>query len=147
MRVATLFTGFTGAAACAAAFTPAAGAQAASVSPVHQPRPYQAHLNTMGPDEITQGNCLGANQSHWLHLVTSQSITCYGDRGLTGVGTYPGLKIYSFCGGNNSGWFWFAGEREMRFQVGTYYYEPAGAPFLASAVSISTWHGNDKCSY
>jgi hypothetical protein len=133
MRVATMFTG---AAACAVAFTPAAHA---------------ANLDPVRPANTEWGDCQGANQSHWLHIVTNQSIFCLGDRGIINVGVHPyGLPVYSYCGGNNSGWFLYSG-RELKFYSGTTYNTYARnhdwVPLGVISVSISTWHGNDTCSF
>jgi hypothetical protein len=136
MRVATVFTG---AAACAVAFTPAAHA---------------ANLDPVRPAGTEWGDCQGANQSHWLHIVTNNSIYCLGGRGtypLTDAPYSVYARVYSYCGGNNSGWFFWSYARLVKFYAGTTYNTWArnndGFPLLTSEVSISTWHGNDTCSF
>jgi hypothetical protein len=137
MRVATMFTGAT---ACAVAFTPAA-AQAATIRPA----------------TTTPGSCRGPNQSHWLHIIDQQSYYCVG--GVTpGIGrgyrpTGGHTEVYSFCGGNNSGFFlsspgeingnakWY-GHGTTYNQYAKYNY---GHPYYAVSVSISRWSGNDTC--
>jgi hypothetical protein len=133
MRVATVFTG---AAACAVAFTPATGAQAATIQPT-----------------TTKGSCYAANRSHWLHVVNTQSTYCVGGEGRVyiagGFGYLTG--VYSFCGGNNSGEFINSAQNApspLPFYTGTYYNEYSrthGGPYYASQVSISRWHGTDTC--
>jgi hypothetical protein len=143
LRVATTFTG---AAACALTFAPAAmaGTHPAAARPGHQLQPFG--LNLHGIRAIANGNCEGANQSHWLHLEASfGSVTCYGMRGKTGS-LGAGYPVSSYCGGNNSGHLNYNGHTQARFQVGTYYYRPKTHPFLVNSVSISTWHGSDTCS-
>jgi hypothetical protein len=137
MRVATTFTG---AAACAVAFAPTAMADTHTAAV--QAQPNHAERSTM-PLGIGAGNCGQPNQSHWLHVQSAYgAVKCYGGRGILGVGQ---LSVSSFCGGNNSGYFYEDGFKIHRFQVGTYFYKPSEAPFTVSAVSISTWRGGDTC--
>lgn len=126
-RVATVFTG---AAACAAVFAPAAGA--APVAP--------GATGEITPKAVTGNNCT-AGEWNWTHMwyTTSEKhsiAACF-----AGTGTYPipGNKKFSyFCAGNNSG------------SLNTNYgYLPfwAGSKILglSSAVvhSVRLWHHND----
>jgi DNA-binding SARP family transcriptional activator len=150
MRVATTFTG---AAACAVAFAPTA--MAGTGHPVATQTVHQ--INTMGPDGRTihplsmhVANCLGSNQSHWLHLANAQfqSTTdiCFGDRG-SGFWT---TTITSFCGGNNHGYISGnyvgpGGHHKYSFGPGTTY-RPIPL-FNVSKEYIKSFTQNDKCSY
>jgi hypothetical protein len=134
MRVATMFTGAT---ACAVAFTPTAGAQAATIMPA---------------SGTVYGNCRGPNQSHWLHVVDFTQIYCLG--GVTGSQynyrpTNGGSQVYSFCGGNNVGVFVNSYAPSLKFFQGTTYSHYAnrhgGFPYVASQVAIVSWAGTDKC--
>jgi hypothetical protein len=134
MRVATTFTGV---AACAFAFAPTAMAGTG-----HQ---LQLKDNTIRPLSTHNGNCAGANQSHWFHMGTSATVTCYGSRG----NAYPGgYEIDYYCGGNNIGYFsgtGTKGHKRINFGIGDWYAHVASAPFAVSKVHISSWSGGTTC--
>jgi hypothetical protein len=143
VRVATTFTG---AAACAVTFAPTVAAgtgQPAAAQPGHQHKVHRIQA-------ITQANCRGTNQSHWMHMGTETTVTCFGFRGATHVRPNP-FKITSFCGGNNSGFIYgtSAGGNaaSIFFGHGTYYnqFQTPSPPLHASFVSIIGFGGNDKC--
>jgi hypothetical protein len=134
MRVATTFTGV---AACAFAFAPTAMATTA-----HQP---QIKDNTIGPLNTVNGSCGGANQSHWFHMGTTATVTCYGNIGTANAGGYV---INSFCGGNNIGYFsgkGSKGKKKVTFGTGDFWAHVPSAPFAVSKVHISNWTGGTKC--
>jgi len=91
-RVATVFTG---AAACAAAFAPAAGAAT----------PAPGTTTRITPTGITPNDCT-PGEWNWLHMYYTTAEkhptpACYGG---TGVYPIPGNKRFTkFCPGDNSG--------------------------------------------
>jgi hypothetical protein len=149
MRVATTFTG---AAACAVAFNPAA--MAATGQPAAQPG-HEQHLrrmaiagNTRLSGSIRQGSCA---KSHWLHIKSKYNGgECFGFRGLLLLSPYPNMR--AFCGGNNSGYIW-GNDNLHSYQVyqhfgrGTTYYSlpKSVAYFYASEVGIAGWSGTNTC--
>jgi hypothetical protein len=142
MRVATTFTG---AAACAFAFTPAALAGThLDVAGAGQ----QAHDNGVRPDAITTKNHCPGGTSNWLHLAyTTGGDICYG-----GSGTLEftnSVKINSFCGGNNTGVIYGyskdGGSPSIPFGHGTFYAKIPSRPYAVWGLSMDGWKGNDKC--
>jgi hypothetical protein len=149
MRVATVFTG---AAACAAFFAPAANAQTAAAL---------APRATTVPD-FSRPAC---SNSHLFHLVTQTSQRCYGGQGWE----YPDTSMaVEYCGGNNYGVFsgysdsgYGAYYGDQGFEPGSTYYNFTTAPkydkhgtgwdFEMSAVYLSGWYGtgplNKACPY
>ena len=145
VRVATTFTG---AAACAVTFAPMA--HAGTVQPTAQPG-YRAHQVRVNLDRvpgihatITNGDCLGTNQSHWFHIANSASVTCFGGTGT--VTLVPDFFISAECGGNNKGYISGSGptgHRKITWNHGTTYRNIG--PFSVSKVHMSGFSGNDKC--
>lgn len=141
MRVAATFTG---AAACAVAFTPAATAATGAAG--HQPHTFRINPHHIRPDNIINGNCRGANQSHWLHWRTPIGDTCWGFRGIQFFS--PAVRVVSFCGGNNIGnmyGFNSIGPVAISYQQGTTYAHVKQGTFFDSGVSISNFSGTQKC--
>jgi hypothetical protein len=148
MRVATTFTGV---AACAAAFAPAAmagtgvtGGDGHTVLVDRTPR--------IRPADTTSGSCR-AGTSNWLHLGFSHGAGdwCFGDRGtLSSPNGYPLGYYTSYCGGNNTGSFW--GEsaggtyKHVKFGHGTTYAHIKSGVFTVYSVTIKSWSQNDKCN-
>lgn len=152
LRVATVFTG---AAACAVGFGPAANAQ-----PVHAQAgvalaPGAAHHRTrfqVRPDG-EETNC-SAGKSTWFHLYSKSGLGshiewCVGFSGYTplnGIVTAQG-----FCGGNNSGSFLGSNGVWHHFGHGTtiYLFKAKngfpGSVYEVQGVSIFSWKGADKC--
>jgi hypothetical protein len=156
MRVATTFTG---AAACAVAFNPAAmaatGPPAAQADHQQQLRRFAIAGNTRLSGSIRESaGCDGANVSHWLHVSEGPGFgaVCFGYRGLLLTSPYPDMK--AFCGGNNSGYIWGTDNVHSytvyyHFGHGTYYYKPPKSEkyFYVSEIGIAGWKGSDKCPY
>lgn len=149
LRVATVFTG---AAACAVGFGPAANAQ--PVQAGGAPAPGAAHHRAglqVRPREET--NC-SAGKSTWFHLYNKSGLGahyewCVGFSGYTplnGIVTAQG-----FCGGNNSGRFLGSNGVWHGFGHGTsiYFFKAKngfpGSHYEVQAVSIYSWSGPDKC--
>jgi hypothetical protein len=130
MRVATTFTGV---AACAFAMAPTAMAATGHQTEVKD--------NTIRPLNTANGNCEGANQSHWFHMGTTATVTCYGGRGSAHPGGYV---INSFCGGNNIGYF-TGNRKRVNFGIGDFWAHIPSAPYAVSKVVISSWSGGTKC--
>lgn len=142
MRVATTFTG---AAACAVAFTPLAMAGTAHVA--HQPA-----LKGMRPD-IYDEACKGGT-SHWLHLANNKgSDWCFGYSGTISAD----YLATSYCGGTNHGWI--QGQYDSAQEKGYFaYFGPGNTyahmkgasqhkPVIIESVHITSWSGNDKCGF
>jgi hypothetical protein len=90
-RVATVFTG---AAACAAAFAPAAGAAPVAAGIIPKP--------------ITANDCT-AGELDWAHMYYTAAENHTIPACFAGIGTYwiAGSKRFTyFCPGNNSGYLW-----------------------------------------
>jgi hypothetical protein len=140
MRVATTFTG---AAACAVAFNPAAMAATARLA-----QPGIAENHTVSGN-IHSGTCAGPNASHWLHIGGPYgSRTCIGFAGVLDLSPYPNMR--SFCGGNNSGGIWGSGPKGpgiYSFHPGTYFWHlpRSSAYFYVSIIELLFWKGGDKC--
>lgn len=144
LRVATTFTG---AAACAVAFAPAATAGT-------HPRTAQTghRVLMMGPDTVVVKNHCPAGTSDWLHLAyigVGTGDICFGYSGSHYFGSDP-FSIRSFCGGNNTGkiWGYNSQGREQSIPFGhgdTYAKVPGGNNFLVTRVSLFGWGGTDHC--
>jgi hypothetical protein len=152
MRVASTFTG---AAACAVAFTPAAMAGTGHPA-VHQPVLNRAVPHKVGRPDISLRGCT-AGTSNWFHIAyNKQSDICFGFKGTFVFSPNARPAETSFCGGNNKGWisgfntktgqFYFT-----RFGHGNFYAHipntTASHPYLLSSVHISSWAGNSKCGF
>lgn len=155
-RVATVFTG---AAACATAFAPAAMAATGHVAQAANPM----NENKKIYGSIRSGGC--ANVPNWVHLQTEYSgnnvyarkMRCFGYDGLYQVsdgGTNGPMLTYEECGGNNFGVLIGTSTGlgilgNQTFGPGTYYriesnIGPDGGKFVDS-VYIYKWSGTDKC--
>jgi hypothetical protein len=149
MRVATTFTG---AAACAAAFNPAAmaatGQPAARADHQQQLRNFAVAGNTRLSGSIREAAC---SNSHWLHIEgPHDSGECFGGHGLLLLSPYP--NMHAFCGGNNSGYIWGTDNLHsytVYYHFGrgtTYYVLPKSEKwFFISELGIAGWSGGDKC--
>jgi hypothetical protein len=146
MRVATTFTG---AAACAAAFAPAATAATTHATakipyrPIPTARPGFATAATpANTGSIRSASC--GPHPHWLHVVwhsphgSGPFLTCFGFRGkFSGIN----IEMSAQCGGTNHGKFFPGG---LTYVAGTTYrfFSPTRH---VSAISIAGWGGNDSC--
>jgi hypothetical protein len=118
MRVATLFTG---AAACAAAFAPA------------------AHAATAKPD-TEPASC--ATTPRWVHVANSISEVCFGFKGTS---HFPGLVyITAECGGNNSGRL-FGPQGTWNFGPGHTYTRPKYSIFSGITITKSNAGPHSLC--
>jgi hypothetical protein len=145
MRVATCFTG---AAAAAVAFAPAALA-----APGHAPaQGHTALVNgttrAMGPDvhsgSIRSKGC-NTTDVHWLHisyasLFRSKLCKAFGFRGFMTVSQ----DMTKQCGGNNYGTI-FTSKGGLSFGPGNTYRNVKRKSI--SGVSIYQWKGTDKCAW
>jgi hypothetical protein len=144
MRVATVFTG---AAATAVAFAPAALA-----APGHAPaQGHTALVNgktrAVRPDNtgsIRSKGC-GTSDVHWLHIeyasfFRSKLCKAFGFRGYM----TDGQDMYAQCGGNNYGNI-FGSKGTLSFGPGNTYRSFPRRNI--SAVSIYFWSGTDQCRW
>ena len=139
MRVATVFTG---AAAAAVAYAPAALA-----APGHAPaQGHTALVNGKTGGARIQSKGCGASDVHWLHVQYNSPfrVLCkaFGFAGVKDVGT---LTMYAQCGGTNYGNL-FTEEGVVSFGPGNTYRSFTYGKYL-SAVSIYSWSGTDKCAW
>lgn len=156
MRVATVFTG---AAACAAAFAPAA--QAATG---HQAAPdgktltdartlrvlraaampgFQPNSSRVSGQISWTSHC--ANTPKYVHLVGASDY-CVGHDGIWSFGPswYP--FISRICGGNNSGSYENTSGEVAKFHPGTTYaHLPWKGDTLIRRIRIKKYTGNDEC--
>jgi hypothetical protein len=134
MRVATTFTG---AAACAVAFAPAA---TAGGLPYHQMPTYRRS------GSIRSASCQG--RPTWLHidwysvLGAGPYLTCVGYKGKLAMS--PTIFMSGQCGGNNSGWF-FDSHGPFAFRPGTTYRVFRPHLYLYSVSIKSDNKGTDQC--
>jgi hypothetical protein len=143
MRVATVFTG---AAATAVAFAPAALA-----APGHAPTQGRAALvngktRAVRPDTTIESKGCGTSDVHWLHieygsLFRSKLCKAFGFAGVK----HDNQSMYAQCGGNNYGNI-YTKQGDVTFGPGNTYrsFKPRKS---VSSVSIYTWSGNDKCAW
>lgn len=149
MRVATTFTG---AAACAAAFAPAATAAThpAAHHPTYAPFPVAKNLALQGMARATTGSIRSAScttaRKNWVHVWWtptngfSSHETCVGFKGkLTGLS----ISMFAQCGGNNHGKFFPGG---LTYGPGTTYRNFTPSRFV-SAISDAGWAGTNACPF
>lgn len=150
-RVATVFTG---AAACAAAFVPAAHAANGHQAGLDGKKLTLAqHYGTMHgarPDDyaasgsIREGNC--ATTPRWVHFAASggKSEVCFGFHGTLVVSSnyVPEYRVSQICGGTNHGWYesW-AGRRGYYGPGKTWVHLPVSN---IKSVHISGWNKNNS---
>ena len=147
MRVATTFTG---AAACAAAFAPAATAATHTAAeypyhkfPTNETLALRGEVTPATTGSIRSASCTG--RSEWLHVYWYSTegagpfLTCVGYKGkLTGLT----MDMVAQCGGTNHGKF-FPGS--LTYVAGTTYRYFTSPLRSVSAISIAGWTGTDKC--
>jgi hypothetical protein len=142
MRVATVFTG---AAAAAVAYAPAALA-----APGHAPAQGRTALvngktQAAGPRTTIQSKGCGTSDVHWLHLeyaslFRSKLCKAFGFAGFKTVAQ----DFYAECGGNNYGTiYWKTGS--LGFGPGNTYRSVTERDI--SGVSIYSWKGTDHCAW
>jgi hypothetical protein len=137
-RAFTVATVFTGTAACAAAFAPAAGAVTTARD---QPlEPATSHRNCATGPRTT-------STVFWWLPGADHGPTCVGGANYRGSVTFLYNSYSDFCAGNNSGWYKSPGD------ANAHYYKPgetkAALPAhdtYISYVSIYHWTGTDTCS-
>jgi hypothetical protein len=148
-------TVFTGAAACAAAFAPTAGAATASTTPVARAGAVTASTSPAIRASIVSKEC-GAGTNTWVHVYfpagADHGPVCFGDRGDTGVSN---IILAGLCGGNNSGWINgystdHLGAKYIHFVRGTGERNFSQWPnvhgnLYVTFVSISRFSGGDTC--
>jgi hypothetical protein len=151
-RVATVFTG---AAACAAAFVPAAHAANGHQAGLDGKKLTLAqHYGTMHgarPDDypasgsIEAGTC--ATTPRWVHVVDGIHHSCFGFHGtwkFSISGSPAFVDVSQICGGTNHGWYKSAGGRTGYYGPGkTYVHLPVTT---MKSIHISGWSkGNTAC--
>lgn len=148
MRVATTFTG---AAACAVAFNPAAMAAAGQPAQTGHQQLDRMAGNRRISGHIRSDDCENPNESHWLHIEGPYgSGECFGFSGILSLSPWDNMQAY--CGGTNSGIIFGAATDGPKSYYsfkdnGTYYYHlPKSVTyFYVNRVMISQWHGSAKC--
>jgi hypothetical protein len=140
MRVATVFTG---AAATAVAFAPAALA-----APGHAPaQGHTALVNgktrAVRPDIKSKG--CGTSDENWLHIEYNALFGAEDCKAFGFAGRFnTALSMIAQCGGNNYGSIYYSDGRNISFGPGNTYRR---LTHTVSAVSIFFWSGNDKCAW
>jgi hypothetical protein len=144
MRVATVFTG---AAATAVAFAPAALA-----APGHAPaQGHTALVNgktrAVRPETTIESKGCGTSDVHWLHIsyasfFRSHLCKAFGFAGYKA----DGQDMQAQCGGNNYGTIFSSKGTDIGFGPGNTYrtFNPRKN---ISGVSIYYWSGNDQCAW
>jgi hypothetical protein len=129
-KVATVFTG---AAACAAAFAPAAGAATTAKTQLMEPGAF--HKNCTG----------GSTRSvHFYYpMAADHGPTCVGEAGSTSLG---GTHYSSVCTGNNNGFFLHSGlQYDFHRSQWIYFVSPPVQP--VTKVYITGFSGVSKCPF
>jgi hypothetical protein len=169
MRVATVFTG---AAACATAFTPAAGIMGTGQHTIAQParqarldaviRPAQWNYTSKDMQRVTGITACEA-RPNWVQIVsvkagTGENLVCFGHSGVWTPTNGSSFSGWTICGGNNIGGYVgsyggpVAGD-ELRYDAtfgpGTTFVDLPHLPTKFASpwgdVVIISWQGNDKC--
>lgn len=131
-KVATIFTGT---AACAAGFAPAA--VAATTAKAQQAEPATSHWNcVVGPRTTAT--------VFWWPTSAHHGPTCVGGANKNGMATPLNVQYSSYCPGNNYGWFqaFFGG----RFAIHPGETKHALNDNYVSSAYISRWSGTDTCA-
>jgi hypothetical protein len=135
LRMATVFTG---AAACAAAFGPTAGA-ATTAATAGKPL----------PGNITEQDCTAAD-AHWFHLYwpgyADHGPTCLASKGTKEVDH----SFVGWCPGETYGWLRYLSINGSLYSVGfdafgTEITQPKGSTFYVISVHVSGHSGNYTC--
>jgi len=126
MRVATVFTG---AAAAATGFGPAAMA-----APVHQAQPANGRIS----GSIRSASC--THEPHWLQFESRYDV-CFAF-GFRGEWSYNGNYVSSQCGGTNYGFLKFTSGKTISYGPGTYF-RRIGKDLRV--LTIDGWTGSDEC--
>ena len=142
MRVATVFTG---AAAAAVAYAPAALA-----APGHAPaQGHTALVNgkTGGARTTIESKGCGASDVHWLHLSYASFFRSHLCKafGFAGKKT-DGQDLQAQCGGTNYGTIFSSKGKDIPFGPGNTY-RTFNPRININAVSIYSWSGNDQCAW
>jgi hypothetical protein len=146
MRVATVFTG---AAAAAVGFAPAALAAPGHAAAQDHPARATGKAQAMRPDKGSIRSA-GCTTNTWLHIEYHSifRVLCK-QFGFAGKLTYPYslslLAMSAQCGGNNIGNIYYSGKK-LPYAQGTSYrsFNPS---LIVSAVSIRKWSGTDECAW
>lgn len=147
MRVATTFTG---AAACAVAFNPAA--MAATGRPAaHTGHQQLRRIAIAGNKRLSGSIHEGSCAPEWLHIgLGAYGANCFGYRGIMDLSPY--LIMHSYCGGTNSGYIWGSDNLHdytvyQNFHPGNYFYHLPKSVlwFVVSEIEIRSWRGTDRC--
>jgi hypothetical protein len=142
-KVATVFTGT---AACAAAFAPAAGA--ATTAGTQQVEPATSHRNcVIGPRTTSM--------VFWWLSTANHGPTCVGGANNRGLRTTLGVDYSKFCGGNNYGYVYGPSFASLQSNgtviTGRFHFHPgtgtaALGGALVDSVLITNWSGTDTCA-
>jgi hypothetical protein len=147
MRVATVFTG---AAAAAVGFAPAALAAPGHAAAQDHPARANGKAQAMAPASSIRS--AGCTTNTWLHIQYSSLLRdalCkqFGFAGKMRPVTPDGdtLAMNAQCGGNNIGNIYYSGKK-LPYAQGTSY--RSFNPFrVVSYVSIRKWSGTDECAW
>jgi hypothetical protein len=144
MRVATVFTG---AAATAVAFAPAALAAPGHAQVQGHTALAQGKTRAVQPETGIRSKGCGTSDVNWLHIE-------YGSlagRDLCKAFGFAGVfkdsqSMFAQCGGNNFGNIFYSGGKDVSFGPGNTYrsFHPRK---LISKVSIYFWSGTDHCAW
>jgi hypothetical protein len=150
MRVATVFTG---AAACAAAFTPATAAAGIGHHAVARPG-HQLRLDVAvaAADRIRSGPCSRLGSSADLRFKAFLGRICFGYAGIWTRHPGSGYSVSQICGGNNFGSYGGYSKQGLgsfhsaEFRQGsTYVFLPWAGTTDLTYVNIQGWHGSKEC--
>jgi hypothetical protein len=144
MRVATVFTG---AAAAAVGFAPAALAAPGHAAAQGHPARANARAQAMRPDTGSIRST-GCTTNTWVHIEYSTLfITDYcraiGFEGRMKLKSAP-LAMNAQCGGNNVGTIYYDGGGSLSYGQGTTY---RPVYHSVSSVSILYWKGTEQCAW
>ena len=147
MRVATVFTA---AAAAAVAFAPGAMAGTGHTPTQNHLTPAGGKTRAATPD-LHSGSIrsAGCTTNTWLHIQYASPpfrtlCKAFGFRGV--MSPDSAVSMSAQCGGNNSGDIYYGGGEVLAYGPGTTY-RTFSPHKIVSLVSISTWHGTDKCAW
>jgi hypothetical protein len=144
MRVATVFTG---AAAAAVGFAPAALAAPGHAATQDHPARANGKAQAMAPASSIRS--AGCTTNTWLHVEYFSSFRelcrAFGFAGKMKPLSAP-LEMSAQCGGNNYGTFFSSQGKKTTYGPGTTYREFSN-PISVSYVSIRKWSGTDECAW
>jgi hypothetical protein len=146
MRVATVFTG---AAAAAVGFAPAALAAPGHAAAQAHPARANGKAQAMAPDANSIRSA-GCTTNTWVHIEYSELFRTTLCRAVGFEGRMKlksaDLAMYAQCGGNNVGTIYYSGGKSLSYAQGTTY-RPISPTLFVSSVSILYWKGTEQCAW